>query len=48
MRFEPRKSKLKHGEQAHRAYANNHNIGGSLVGLHRSPAENGPLLIWGV
>jgi hypothetical protein len=44
--FEPCQPKLKHGEQTHGAYANNHYVGGSLVGLHRSPAEKWSALIW--
>jgi hypothetical protein len=46
--FEPCQPKLKHGEQTHGACANNHYVGGSLVGLHRLPAEKWSALIWGV
>jgi hypothetical protein len=48
MSFQPRKPKLKHGEQADGACANNDDIGGSLSGLHRSPAEKWSAAIWGV
>src|SRR3990170_1832361 len=44
MGFQPREPELKYREQAHRAGANDDRFGGSLVGLHRSPAGNAAIV----
>src|SRR3990170_4505923 len=44
MGLEPRQPKLEGGKQAHRSRANNDDFGGSLVGLHRSPAGNAAIV----